>query len=311
MALRRSVSITGMGKGRSMEFEQSSRVIRVLQGVVRISLCLVVVYLGFIAIRGFAILAGTDAVSERAAVPSNIADTTVPAVDQTLSTREGYWSFAGWAWELKQTIGADVDFHVDAETPLGRPAQVNTDEPRLLDLLTHLNASQTVEGEYTRFDLDLSPARLSLLAGGVGEQRWIDQVVVGLPDPDEANRWKLMKLRRSTLVASAENVSDLIPLPSSAKRVVVRVADDGVIQAELIQGLPGVETLRSRMAEQGYSMKPVRGFAGFDGSVLITKDDDAFLVWEPAGSGRGIALISRVDSPEPSDEMLSASLQAN
>lgn len=277
---------------RSMGTSRIRQVCSAAQTLVRVGLCGVVVYLGYVTIRGVATLLETDPVQEPTiAKPASDSIDPGPA---SLLAEDGYWRFAGWGWELKRTAGTLDDLTLVPSAACDKPEGIAPDEARFLELLTMLKATKLSANGFTTYTLELRPGRLMVSAVSDGTDAWIEQAMVGTPTGDHG-QWQILRVRRRSEMLGESDPAGLIPLGDLGRRIVARVDDGGRLQAELLEGCPPLVTLRPSLERIGYSFRLLDSVAGFQQRWLVSKGSQALVMWEPSVQGSGVLLLSRLD----------------
>ncbi|NND98968.1 MAG: hypothetical protein HKN47_16750 [Pirellulaceae bacterium] len=282
-----------------------SQVFKTLQVALRIASCGVVVFLGFLVLRNLSILFNDSAlVTEPDHVTSDAVSNGVPLGAGQSFHADGYWTFAGWTWELQRSTGTEQDVDIPEAFHL-QPPTTTPVEAELIGLLRDLGATREARDSYDVYHLQLGQAELKIAAVVDAPQPWIAEAVMGVPTTNtvsSSTSWSLFRLRRSSLIAAGHQRPQLLPFPSYTKLVGARFDERGNPQAEFLHQCPAIPVWIKQLSDAGYTTSTAPRLAEFQRSWIVTKQRESFVVWEPSRKAVGMLLISRLTSDGPSPD---------
>lgn len=263
-----------------------------ISSLVRATCCLLVLVCGGSVLRSFHAVFSDNPITARN-VGSQPPPNAMPALPE-LAMADGFWTFAGWGWELQQTVGELPEIAANQGSIVSDcPEFVGEEETHLLDALVQLGAVATVTGCLTQYELELGLAEIRVTSWTDGEKRWIAEAVLAVPS-DVASKHKLLRLRRKSRAFGGEDEKPLVPMPHVAQRVMARLDEAGIVQAELFRNSPPIPSLKPALERAGYSVMQSQEHPGPHQIWLLSHQRGTFLFWQPAYDAHGMLLVSRL-----------------
>lgn len=264
----------------------------------RAAVCLALLYFGYVAVQAITTLLGPRPEVEFARADSGTESLPNP-LQLVPSDGDGYWTFAGWGWEVRlsnaeqQAKEPDIPRYARA-----RPRTIHQDEARFVEMLVRLGAARRTCGRTSTYQLQLQGSRVLVVTQSDGTDSWLAYAALKTIAGNNEGLQKL-ELRRSGRTDDQGCRPELIPMPAPVRRVAARITERGSVQMELLQRCPPIERLKPILEETGYSVRMLDGAEHVKDKWLICIDGDAYVLWNLTGEQLGgTTVVNRVTTSD-------------
>jgi hypothetical protein len=209
----------------------------------------------------------------------------------------GMWSFDELDWKVGSQrlalndVGARLEM-LAATPSTANEAQLPTTDQEIVDLITALQVSPSKRFGNEIYRLERSDFKVQLVSRTVAGER--KTVAFSAAYPHAGDVWQLYEfIPKSTATEASSSAPHLLPMPTNARRIGGRFAEDGRVLLELVSLDSAAQTLTADWQRAGWQIRP-SGLAGpGDFSFLCRKGDDFIYAWsaDPHDSLRNLMLV--------------------
>jgi hypothetical protein len=216
----------------------------------------------------------------------------------------GQWTFANLNWSLRSQVVPHAELTAKFEASVNSIADKSASQmpdlnAELIDLARRLHVEPVIRGENQIYAYDRPNFKGQLVVRSVAGRTKAASLVAAFPK--EGDQWQVFEFTpRTAAVAHADDLSHLVPLPSSAQRDGGRFSDDGHILLELITLESNDEALVSLWKHNGWEVRKAE-FAGPDDfCYLCARRTEVVYAWSanPRGSLRNLMLVRTSAQPD-------------
>jgi len=207
----------------------------------------------------------------------------------------GYWTFAGWDWELSPPVDLGSG-SAGEEPPISKSTlsfDASDNDNQLIQSLVALNAEYAQIDSRSRYKLVRSDFQLFVDTAMSGGRPGIGEAFLRYQDSSDST-WREIAIRRKR-PAGRNQASISLPLPAETTLVCSRISNGGSVTAALATSLSVSRSLVETWRGLGYTVEEQP-----DG-LVCRRSDEVFFLWCPPNlRDQAICLIQVLDG---GDEM--------